>query len=269
MAELRMRKGAKRTDEGDDKLSREKMAVVEEFLSQVKPKPKPGTSNEAKEIKDKLKEDPFNMELIFKLGKAYAADYQWERCATILLRGFKRASEFKDRKERFDFLMTLCQASIQLKKYKQALAVVNDVETPGDQDDQYVHEIMKCRVYCFNGDTEKGLKAFNRAIDGLQFEGVTQTWASCSDALRMADCWIATKTTVTNMAKNDEDRQKLDSIEKMIKLKEDYLAADEKPKMSGTEQTVFYTVIFIAVVMFFYFLWCLEARSLEKLQLKK
>eukprot|EP00439_Symbiodinium_sp_Y106_P084026 s597_g24.t1 len=176
------------------------------LLEQMKPNPKPGTSNEAKKFKDELAKDPYNMTLIFELGKAYSVDEQWDRCANVLLRGFKRVSELEAVEDRFNFLVVLAQASLHLEKYRQALAVINDIADPDDTESLRGLNILRCQVYCLNGEMQKGLKAFNAAITGDSFEVAVKAWASCSRALKQANAWV-------------DERKQLESIEKLCDFK--------------------------------------------------
>ena len=105
--------------------------------------PKPGMSNEAKVAKDALAEDTYNMEFIYALGCAYADDMYWEKCCNVLRRGWKRIHESSDMDFRFDFLRKLCETLCKLEKYRQALAVFNDIEKPVAVEDARAYHVME------------------------------------------------------------------------------------------------------------------------------
>ncbi|CAE8609534.1 unnamed protein product [Polarella glacialis] len=274
MSEIRQRKGEQPATEGsapsaDAKVDRAKVAArLTTMLESLKSKPKPGLTNESKQFKDALAADPFNIDLIFELGRAYGADQQWDKCANVLLRGFKRVSEFKNPDDRFEMLVILCQASMHEKKYRQALTVLNEISEPPDALESLADfDSLKCQVYCFNGDMVKGLKAFNKAIEGQEFDLAISTWAGCSAALRRAGAWAVTKTTLEGLAKTDADKDKLDAVENLAKLKDAYLQED-RPKTDVARYAAVALVV-VAMLVFVYLLWLLEARSLESWKMRK
>jgi len=235
-----------------------------ELLGQVETKKVPGLSNAAKQVKDQLANDPYNMDLIWQLGKAYGEDEQWEKVATVLMRGFKRVPEFKDSDTRFEYLKLLSEASLQQKKYRQALAVLNDVEEPGETDIGF--EVLRCQVYCFNNEVHKGLRAFNKAIEGQDFELVGKVWSACIPAIKQAGAYDATKRTVEDKATNDDERQKILAMSRLMELR-DELQQKSNPieAISKGKKTpiVYYAVTAIAVLVLGV-LWHLESQSLAK-----
>ncbi|OLP84031.1 hypothetical protein AK812_SmicGene35136 [Symbiodinium microadriaticum] len=278
MSELRQRKGEKSEKDGTEAVAKAPEMIpgqrkeVEEKLSslleQMKPNPKPGTSNEAKKFKDELAKDPYNMTLIFELGKAYSVDEQWDRCANVLLRGFKRVSELESVEDRFNFLVVLAQASLHLEKYRQALAVVNDIADPEDTESLRGLNILRCQVYCLNGEMQKGLKAFNAAITGDSFEVAVKAWASCSRALKQANAWVVTKGTLTKLTQTEDERKQLESIEKLCEFK-DEVHKIQHPEADTSRAWLLFALLAVVFMALLAVLTWAEQRSLAKMQWKK
>ncbi|CAE8620293.1 unnamed protein product [Polarella glacialis] len=274
MSEIRQRKGEKtgQAPAGEDEVQskQEVAAQITDMLEKLKPKPKIGLTNAAKQFKDELAKDPFNLQHIFDLGKAYGADQQWDKCANVMLRGFKRAGEMEHPEDRFEFLVVLCQASLNIRKYRQALTVMNDIKEPEELESKSGLESLRCQVYCFNGELAKGMKAFNNAICGEEFDKAVALWAGCSAALKKAGARAVTKSTLEGLARTDQEKARLEAVEKLADLKDAYLSVEEKPQASLN----FYRMALIAgmvvlTVVFVYFLWLMEARSLESWKMRK
>lgn len=274
MSELRQRRGGGEeteqekvavNDDVDPETKKELVGQIEKMLTGLKRNPKPGTSNEAHKVKELLKADPFNMDHIFMLGQCYAQDDQWERSEIVLLRGWKRTSEIEEKHKRFGFLLLLAKASLEVKKYRQALAVVNDME---ERDDEIFH-VIRCQAYCANGDTQKGLKAFRAAIEGLDFQASAGVWAGCSSFLRLCGIWEATKMIMQELAKTDEDKDYLRSVEALSQIKDSYLEAQQGGQKDNFQRMllIFFGLIFFAVII--YLLYILEQRSLASLKERK
>lgn len=225
----------------------------------------PGLSHAAKEIKDMLAADPYNMDLIFEMGKAYASDEQWEKVVTVVMRGWKRVTEFEDAEKRLDFLALLSQASVEEKKYRQALAVLSDVENPERDDSPLTFEILKCQVYCFNNKLKEGLNAFNRAIDGQDFDTVGQIWAACIPAIKQVGAYEMVRTTVESKASTEEQKQKMEAVSRLMDLK-DAIQKQADDNAASKEQRKSWIYVAAATVMvgLLYMLWVLEHSSLTK-----
>eukprot|EP00930_Biecheleria_cincta_P002826 TRINITY_DN103803_c0_g1_i2.p1 TRINITY_DN103803_c0_g1~~TRINITY_DN103803_c0_g1_i2.p1 ORF type:complete len:296 (-),score=56.27 TRINITY_DN103803_c0_g1_i2:127-993(-) len=280
MSELRQRKGEVATEPNEcialeggaqsnvvqtQNSSEEVSEKLFSMIERLNPKPKPGTSNEAQRIKDQLKLKPFDMNLMFELGKAYANDYQWERCDNVLLRGFKRVQELDDASMRFEFLAVLCTASLRLHKHKQALAVLNDMEMPEDPALRHAFFIQQCQVYAFNGATDKCLKAFNRALEGNDFAAAVQVWIGCSQALKKIDSWAVAKAAIEKLATTDAERVQLESIDKVCAIKDEYL--DSSAYLNYWESTQGHlTIALIALGIFalLVIVWWLEQWNLKR-----
>lgn len=278
MSELRQRRGEKEVteDTGDadsGEWSPEQKKQVEEKLSslmkQMKTTPKPGTSNEAKKYKDQLNEDPFNLQAIFGLGKAYAADEQWDRCCNVMLRGFKRVSELESKEDRYEFLATLAKASMNLEKFRQALAVVTDITDPDDADELKGLNLMRCQVYCHNGELQKGLKAFNAAIEGASFQDAVKAWASCSRGLKQVNGWGVTKNIVAKMAESEEEKKQLESVDKLCEFKDDVHKLQHASPISDLRLWMLTGLLIVLLCVLVGILYWFEQRNLAKMEWKK
>lgn len=278
MSEMRQRRGDRPTEteevaERPGEWSPEQKQQVEEKLASLmksmKGNPKPGTSNEAKKFRDELAEDPFNLQAIFGLGKAYAADEQWERYCNVMLRGFKRVGELESNEDRFEFLATLAKASMNLEKFRQALAVVNDMTEPEDKDDLRGLNLMRTQVYCHNGDLQKGLKAFNACIEGSSFQDAVKAWAACSRGLKQVNGWGVTKNTILKLAETEEEKKQLESIDKLCEFKDDVHKLQTTKTISDlrlwllTGFLVFLLVVLISILYWF------EQRNLARMEWRK
>lgn len=212
----------------DDPQKEKVLREVQDIFEKLGQGPKPGLSNEAKRAKDALAADPYCMPAIFDLGITYAADQKWMECMNVLLRGWKRVSEFQDANVRIEFLFVLCQASYQMEKFRQALAVLNDVdpnEVPPEHPDWMRYLMLKAQVYCMNGDRQKGLKAFHTAVDSLGYQKGIAVWCGCCSAFKKAGFYDVAKATMLNKASTEEDRKKLEATEKLMLMKERVLEA--------------------------------------------
>jgi len=301
MSELRQRKGemsAEAMDEKDQEIARLKAQLeakesnqsqevvetakelseeertkqmIDEITSALKksaPNQVKGLSNEAKIAKDKLMADPFNMELIFHLGLAYGQDSQWDKCMNVLLKGWKLVREFQDAGVRFEFLCLLAQASQKENKFRQALAVLQDVEEPEDDELRSNFELLRCQIYCNNGNMQKGLQALNKAIEGQGFDKAAALWANCLGPLKKAGGYDVSKSTMLALAKTPEDKDKLEAMEKLSALRDEYHASQSKPVTNNSKKYGTAALVGVVVMAFLYLLYLLEAESLSKLKLK-
>jgi len=252
----------------DEEVARKK--IVDELMHIVKKEPegpKPGLSNDAKAAKDALVKDPYNMDHIFKLGMAYAHDEQWTRSANVLLRGWKRVKEIVSVQERFEFLVFLCQGSMNLKKHRQALAVLEDIEVPLEFNAPALNA-LKCQVYCANGDAPRGMKAFHDAIAGQDFDQAAAQWAICHEQLVHAGLAESTKTLLKERvaASNscEEDCKKLDLMESIIQIKAAYKQSPEKAMpLSPAVRSTLFVVLVVFIMITVYALYVLEKMSLK------
>lgn len=234
---------------------------MQDVFQQLRQGPKPGLSNEAKQAKDALMVDPYCMEAIYNLGVAYAADQKWTECMNVLLRGWKRVREFSDVDRRLDFLFVLCQASFQLEKYRQALAVLSDVDpsdvTP-EHPDFVRYEVIKAQVYSMNGDRQKALQAFHTAVDNLGYQRGLVAWSVCCSAFSKAGFYDTAKAMMLDKATSQEDRKKLDAAEALMRMKESILEAQDRAKAPSRWPRYLSAAVFVLVVI--QLIW-LEQRS--------
>eukprot|EP00930_Biecheleria_cincta_P046927 TRINITY_DN32453_c0_g1_i1.p1 TRINITY_DN32453_c0_g1~~TRINITY_DN32453_c0_g1_i1.p1 ORF type:complete len:297 (-),score=59.25 TRINITY_DN32453_c0_g1_i1:169-1014(-) len=276
MSELRQRKGettdseSKHAHGGQQPTEAQRRELVEKFqetsaawLENLKPKPKPGTSNAAKKLKDELLQDPYNLETMLGLGKEYADMHQWDRCMNVLLRGWKRVSELKNAEDRYEFLALLCQVSLELNKHKQALAVLNDIDQPEGAELEKELQGLKCQVYGHNGDTARCLKAFNDALTGIQLQDALRLWTMCSSALKQADGFTASKTALEKLATTDEEKKQVEMVEKLCNVKDQYMTVTTKTFWNSTEGVIAIAILVFAFMLLLAGLYWLEQKSLK------
>jgi len=122
-------------------------------------------SEETKRARDALADSPHNMCRINELGRVYANEGQYDKCEIALLRGWKRAGEIDDPSIRFCFLMKLCEVSYYLRKYRQAAAVLKDIEEPQAPEELQAFLLLACRVYACNDDLPGAMRLFSRGIE--------------------------------------------------------------------------------------------------------
>jgi len=276
MSELRQRRGdaaeGVAAPEGrwqEERSKEELQQEAEQLMAKLKEGPKPGTSHEAKKWKDELREDPYNLALIFQLGLAYAQDLQWDKAANVMLRGWKRVSEFEEQEIRVHFLMTLCQASMSTQKFRQALAVFNDIEEPENEQLAKRYEALKCYVLCSNGDASAGLKAFHRAIEGQDFDLCVGTWALCFPGLQKVGALEVTRSTLEALAADEAGRKKLQLVELIRNLKESTSKEQEQAVQTKSFMVKFFMAFFLIVLCIMgYFLHGMEAKNLASLKIK-
>uniref|UniRef100_A0A7S0FW96 Uncharacterized protein n=1 Tax=Pyrodinium bahamense TaxID=73915 RepID=A0A7S0FW96_9DINO len=279
MSELRLRRGAEQQaaeqtsiTEASDRaaLKTEVTQELEKMLKRLREGPRQGLSHAAKKVKDQLTDDPYNMELILELGLAYAQDQQWFQCANVLLRGWKRVGEFQSREVRCHFLMTLCQASMAQRKYRQAMAVMGDIEEPEDEDTFKRCEALKSHVYCCNGDMAAGLKAFHRAIEGQDFESACRIWAMCYPGLKKVGALEMTKSAVEAMTEDEGSKNRLKLIELIACMKDNCMEEVEQGsrRASFVMRVFFAALVFTVIVCACYLLHVLESKNAARLKLK-
>lgn len=241
--------------------------IQEKLLESVKrPEPKPGLTNETKKKKDALDKDPFNLQHMYELGHAYAVDEHWARCVNVMLRGWKRMSEVADPAARFEFLMMLCQASCRCKQFKQALAVLNDVEEPEDAKDLKGFLVMSCQVYSHNGDAQKALKAFSRAMKEEDFDEMLSVWVTCMAGLKKVGAYEAAKSTVDRRMETDEQRAKLSTLEKLSAMREQLEEVVQAKPATGLRNPLIAVAAVLAFLLCIWLLYMAESNSLSQIK---
>jgi len=271
MAELRQRRGGGKKVMGgeEQKIDADLTNQLAQLAARLRDGPQQGLSPEAKRCKEALQRDPYNLELIFELGLAYADDAQWEQCANVLLRGWKRVGELQDREIRCQFLLTLSQASMSLKKFRQSLAVLNDIEESDEPETRVRVDTLRCHANCSTDDTATGLQAFHRAIAGQDFETASGCWALCYASLKQVGALQATRSAVEVLAADDEDRKKLDVLEQLASLKNDLnvdMEEDDKTREFWRRFAMAMSVILGLILCCF--LYVFEKRSFQQFQVK-
>jgi len=174
------------------------------------------TTNATQEVKDELSNDPYNIKLIYALGLRYFGEFQWDLCSNVLLRGWKRVSELADVNERFIFLMKLSEASYRNFQFKQAQAVLMDVDEPEGIEARRAYYLLGCQVHAQVGDLSKSLSAFSKAIEKEDFEIAVKIWAACVLALKRVGAFEPSKTQIAKKVRKDHaynDESQLRTVE--------------------------------------------------------
>lgn len=242
----------------------EREDILDVVKMALRPRPvliqKPGLPDALKVVRDALTEDPFNMILINELGRLYASHARWACCSNVLLRGWKRAKEISDAHIRFRFLMKLSEASFRQSKFKQAFAVLMDVQEPTGEDLK-CYLLFACQVSANVGDTQRALKFFQKAIDGESFQRAVRVLALTMFDLQKANAFESAKGALAKMGNNSAfDESSLEMLHTIVN------------KSSTRKTPVQWDKIFIGVVvaifvmLVIYGLWLLEQRSLQGLK---
>uniref|UniRef100_A0A7S1F7Z6 Uncharacterized protein n=1 Tax=Noctiluca scintillans TaxID=2966 RepID=A0A7S1F7Z6_NOCSC len=273
MGELR-RRGEAVTGEGSNTFVKSHDDTINELkerlLGHKEQGPKPGMSNEAKAAKDELAKDPYNMENIYALGCAYGDELHWEKCCNVLLRGWKRIHESSDLDFRFDFLSKLCEASCKLEKYRQALAVFNDIEKPDAVEDVRAYYILECQVFGYNKDFQRTLDAFHNAINGADFGTALGIWAACLKSLKLGGPAVSARCTMDKLAVSDEERQKIESIENLVEMGGGFrYGHQEDEELVVLRRRFTIVAVVVASVIIILMLYWLETRNLDRLKIAR
>lgn len=226
-----------------------------------------GLSHRAKEYKDKLMADPYNMEYIFHLGAAYAVDGLWDKAQNVLLRGYKRVKEIEDAGARFKFLSVLAEASLKTNKFKQAMAVMNDMEEPTEEEQKPFFELLRCNIYCENGDMEKGLRSLNKAFEGQEYDEALKMWSSCLSALRKVGAVEMSKEKLLDMAPNEEAKGKVAAMEALITVVRNFEAHNNAQPLTRVMKSGLVLLISVLAAGVIYILYLLESRSLSRMNI--
>jgi len=230
----------------------------------------PSISNTAKKAKDTLETDPYNMDFISKLGLVYANEHQHEKAANVMIRGWKRASELKDPNERFRFMLKLSEVSFRNRQFKQAYAVIMDIEEPRDPKEKLAYQLLFCHVAAEAGEAPKALSIFSKAVEKEDFEMAVKILASCCLRLSHVGSFQAAKNTVAQKARtgqmNAMDIARLDTIEgwtkeRVEKVKSPWSFDDGMPAWAPKAGLAFVCMIII------YLLWWMESKSLKSLKI--
>jgi len=215
-------------------------------------------SEETKRARDALADCPMNMCRINELGRCYANEAQYDKCEIALLRGWKRANEIEDASIRFCFLLKLCESSYYLQKYRQAMAVLKDIEEPQEPEELSALLLLACRVHACNKDVTGAMKMYSRAIKDEDFQGAVKVLALVMFDLRKCGAYELAKHAVENSAKPGDPKD-------MLQMLDD--ACEQKPNPRvREEQFMRYIFVgscaFVGLLMCFFLYW-LEQRSLS------
>jgi len=162
-------------------------------------------SNKAQAAKEALEEDPYSLEKIIDLGFIYASEVQYEKAGNVLMRGWKRVGELTDPAERFYFLMELAEVSFRNRLYKQAHAVLMDIDEPQDYYEKKAYQLLSCHAHAEIGDGSKALSVFIKAIDGETFGSAIKIWAACALRLRKVGAHEPGKEAIIKKARTGQD----------------------------------------------------------------
>jgi tetratricopeptide (TPR) repeat protein len=226
-------------------------------LQSGSPVQKQAMSEEAKRARDALAESPHSMLCINELGRVYADEAQWDKCEIALLRGWKRASEIEDLGVRLCFLMKLCEVSFYLRKYKQALAVLKDIDEPDAPDELQAFLLLACRVHACNNDLEGAMRFFSRVIEKENFRSALKVLALTMFDLHKAGAYEPAKHALESMAGSRDKDQ--------LRMFDDALEQRGSPKAT-TDQLVKYALMGVkalAVLLMVFLLYRWEQRSLD------
>lgn len=214
-------------------------------------------SAEVREARDALTDSPHSMYWINELGRIYASQAQWDKCELVMLRGWKRAAEIADPHTRFCFLAKLCEVSYYLGKYKQAVAVLKDVEEPASPEALKGLLLLACRVYACNNDLEGALKAFTRAVEGEDFTNAMKVLAMTNFDLRKAGAYEPARQKVEAMAKEHDHVGMLQMLDEAAvqKPRTDNVQRLEKLFLGGGFAVA---LVFLGVVLYYVEQWSLS-----------
>jgi tetratricopeptide (TPR) repeat protein len=249
-----------------NKAVEEDMKKLMERASETKKGPLPGLQEETKKAKDALTADPFDLSLIHDLGCEYIKEEKWPEATNVLIRGWKRVGEFSEPADRSLYLYQLCEASFACRKYKQAHAVLMDMEEPQDPEFLVDYCVLQCKVFCENGELQKALKAFHKAIDSTTvFDNALHVWSQTLSGLKKVGAYEAAKSAIERKATTNKQQDSLKAVATVTDLK-DSLAKSEK--QAGTPKFLLVSGWMAMLSIIVWALWFLEERSLKAMNMK-
>jgi len=258
-----------RSECAEDSTEKEIQAQIDENMAGLfgpKKKPLPGIKNETKAAKDALTADPYNIQKIFDCGEAYLLEEKYVEAANVMIRGWKRTGEIEKPEQRFVFLFQLCHASCACQKFKQAHAVLMDIEEPDDPDLFKDYCRLACKIYAQNDNLQKALKAFHNGLEKCaSFDEALPLWLDTLSSLKKVGAYEAARSKVESMAVDDSDKQKLQVVETVRSMK----AHLDEPVDESARTKVMIAVGSLALGVIVYCLYLLESSSLASLKLTK
>jgi len=232
-------------------------------------------SGKAQQAKEALDDDPYNLQRIIDLGYVYASEVQYDKVANVLIRGWKRVGELEDSTERFMFLIKLSEASFRNRQFKQAHAVLMDIDAPEDYYEKKAYQLLCCHVFAEIGQGSEALSMFSKAIDGEPFETSIKIWAACAIRLKKVGSHEAAKEALLKKARtgpnNPMDQSSIDTVENWAIMSTEW--KDEggwKAPFNledGLPRWMIKVVIFLACLFFVYILYWLETRNLRVMKM--
>lgn len=257
--------------ENPEEISRQVAQDLASYLERSQKKVLPGITNKTKGFKDKLAEDPYDMVKIFELGMAYFEEDKFKEATNVLIRGFKRMSELPDTESRFEYLYYLCFGSFKCQKYKQALAVLMDMEEPEDPENLKHYCVLACMVWCHNDSLQNALKVFHRGLEicGGDEDQALQFWGQTYGHLKKVGAYDAAKSAVDNLVTDPERKKKLEAIDRFGELA-DQMEQDWKERSDRPVMRILAIVFLVGVLCaIIYGLYVLETRSLKSMKMIK
>jgi len=191
-------------------------------------------SDNAHSIKQQLSQDPQNLQLIFRLGKAYCGDGLWNQACNVLHRGWARLSEVQPFEQRFEYAVMFCEASLRSGRKEIAREAVRKIDFSGLSQDQETLRShawsITCEIHGAMNERQLALKAFCQAIDRQPFEQTLAVWAATRASLRCVGAYDAGKATLHRAADTQEQKEKVDALDDFV------AGADEQEPEEGQER---------------------------------
>lgn len=219
-------------------------------------------SDEVMDARRALANDPYNLQLMSDLAYRYTTDGRLEQCINVLLRGWKRASEFEDASMRFCFLMKLAELSTLFGKHKQAAAVLADITEPEDAVERKSYFLLSCRVKAANKDGLGALAAFQKTLDGEDAEMAVRLLAVCMMDLKIVGSYQAARGAVEKLSP-EATKGELEIMDRVAE--QDH---SSEPSAGIPVRAISMAVVVLLFALLVPLLYYLEQASLQKHKLK-
>jgi len=232
-------------------------------------------SAKAQQAKEALEADSYNLQRIIDLGYVYASEVQYDKAANVLIRGWKRVGELEDSTERFMFLMKLSEVSFRNRQFKQAHAVLMDIDEQEDYYEKKAYQLLCCHVFAEVGQGSEALSMFSKAIDGESFENSIKIWAACALRLKKVGGHEAGKESLVKKARRGPnypmDQSRIQTVESWAIMSEQWKDENGWNAMfnleDGLPKWMIKVLIFLACLFFVYLLYWLETRNLHNMKM--
>mmetsp|Transcript_135928 Transcript_135928/g.290499 ORF Transcript_135928/g.290499 Transcript_135928/m.290499 type:complete len:286 (-) Transcript_135928:81-938(-) len=224
----------------------------------------PGVSNNAQAHRDALKLDAYDLWHIHELGLVYYREGRFNECCNVLLRGWKRVPEIPDEDARIYFLLRLGEASFRQCQFRQAAAVLQDVEEATINKDRWLkikYHMLYARALAHAKEGPKALKAFQVAIDVEDnFKMAIRLWAMIQIDFVKGGCYDAALDAISAKATDDLDKADLDLTKQIVERKKqsdeltggDSLAGKTKVAFKENQAAVFGIGSAVLLMLFFW-----------------